>query len=219
MTTKLHSPFKRLYSRLYKAREVLHQAEIAERRAGRVVENAEDKVWQIQVEIDEAKVIAWGDNPDLSELLVYRYVSTIPLHLAFESLLVKTGFSYRGKWEDTNQYALCFGISPQERDGVTRVQNGILFFAPALKVNEPKKEGWVKFGIMQRAGKPVEYELRYSKKRGTAQIRKTVNAKPSDETMNFQTLHEALTYVQVVLWMKDAPGSQMAPVPDPGIYH
>lgn len=219
MNTKRLSPFKRLYSRLAKAEKRLHQAEIVERRAGRAVENAEDRVWQIQVEIDAAKVISWGENPDLSELLKYRFESTIPMHDAFESFLEKTGFFYRGKWEDTNQYALCFGIHPFEADGVTRVQNSILYVAPAMKVNHPIKDGWVKFRIMQRADKPAEYELRYSKKRGTAQIRKTLNASPTDKPIDFQALPDALAYVQAHLWMTDAPDSQILPAPNPGCYH
>jgi len=118
---------------------------------------------------------------------------------ALEAVAESKGFGIGGKWADTNQTVLRFGLNRSEIGAVERVADGIRYFAPAMK---SIKGGWVRFAVSHRDSESCAWELRYSMKRGNAQLVRQVYGH-EDEVLDFRSLNEALQYIEQHLWCEN----------------
>lgn len=195
----IESKLAALSLRLEKAEQKLVEANKELRSAERKELRASNAVSALREEIAMEKLRRWGNKPDLAELMASNGKSTMVFYRALEAVAESKGFGIGGKWADTNQTVLRFGLNRREIGAVERVADGIWYFAPSMK---NIKGGWVRFAVSSRDSKSCAWSLRYSKVRGNAQVVREVYCH-EDKVLDFKTLDEALRYIEANLWVED----------------
>lgn len=191
---KIVSQIEHLQAQLNIALQVHSLAKAELRKAERKEDKADNKVRELKSQIAYAKLQSWGNNPDLSILLDSResgvfYDATCELASHF-------GMGVYGKWSDTHQLNLTFGMSRSEAGAIERLAKGIRYFAPALK---RIKGGWARFSVRtQQVG--CAWELQYSTVRMNARLVKLVYGSAQEE-IEFTTLEAALAHIEEHLWV------------------
>ena len=189
-----------LWRQLDKAEQKLAEANKELRSAERKADRASAVVSNLHEEIALEKLRLWGDKPDLAELMASdRKNSTMVFYKALEAVAASRGFYIGGMWADTKQTVLRFGLNRSEIGGIERVAAGIRYFAPSMKTI---KGGWVRFAVSSRDSESCSWSLLYSKARGSARLVRDVYCH-EDKVLDFNTLDEALRYVEANLWVED----------------
>lgn len=188
-----------LCQQLDKAEQKLADANKELSSAERKADRASAVVSNLREAIALEKLRQWGSKPDLAELMTSDGKSTMVFYRALRALAESRGFHIGGKWADTNQTVLGFGLNRSEIGAVERIAEGIHYFAPAMKTI---KGGWVRFAVSSPDSESCAWQLHYSKKRGNAQLLRMTFGY-TDETLNFVNLNEALRYVEANLWVEN----------------
>lgn len=199
MNTPIESSLADLWKQLAKAEQKLAEATKELRIAERKEERASYVVSALREEIAMEQLRRWGSEPDLAELMASNGKSTMAFYQALGAVAESKGFGIGGKWADTNQTVLGFGLNRSEIGAVERVAEGIRYFAPAMKTI---KGGWVRFAVSHRESESCAWELRYSMKRGAAQLVRQVYCH-EDQVLDFKSLNEALSHVEQHLWCEN----------------
>lgn len=197
-----------LWRQLDKAEQKLAEADKELRNAERKAERASAAVSNLREKIALEKLRLWGEKPDLAELMASGRDSTVVFYKALEAVAASRGFYIGGMWADTNQTVLGFGLNRSEIGGIERVAAGIRYFAPSMKTI---KGGWVRFSVSSRDSGSCAWSLLYSRKRGNARLVRDVYCQ-ADKTLDFDTLDEALRYVEANLWVEDIIDAEPAAV-------
>lgn len=198
-----------LWRQLDKAEQKLAEANKELRSAERKADRASAVVSNLREEIALEKLRMWGDKPDLAELMASdRKNSTMVFYKALEAVAASRGFYIGGRWSDTKQTVLGFGLNRSEIGGIERVAEGIRYFAPSMKTI---KGGWVRFAVSSRDSESCAWSLRYSRVHGNAQVVREVYCQ-EDKVLDFKTLDEALRYIEANLWVEDIIDAEPAAV-------
>lgn len=189
-----------LFKQLDKAREKHAEAHQELRKAERKEERASSTMAALEEEIAMEKLRRWGANPDLAELMVSRG-GTMTFYQALGAIAASKGMYIGGEWADNRQIVIGFGLNRGEIGAVDRVAEGIRYFAGAMK---PVKRagGRVRFDVRHRNAEECSWELRYSPKKGDAQLVKMVHGF-TRLTLDFPTLKAALQHVEDNLWCEN----------------
>lgn len=192
-----------LRAQLVKAEEKLAIAKKAVKAAERAEDRASNLVEDIREAIAVAQLQSWGDHPDLAELMNSGEGSTMVFYRALGEIAARWGLHLGGRWTDTNQTVLRFGLNRGERGAVARVAGAVLYFSPAMKpIKGGSREGWVRFAVSHQESELRAWELRYAKKTGKARLVSQSYGAEEDKH-DFETLLLALHYIEKHLWCEN----------------
>lgn len=193
----VNSRMDELQRNLKVAKQYLAQTRNALRKAEQKEERAYGQVRDIEYEIACENLRVWGNHPDLAHLMkadgpsIFYEVVT---HLA-----QRYGFSVGGKNAHTNQIWISFSLPRFESGAVERTEQGIRYFAKAMK---PCPDGYIHFGLHTHDERNGAWIFGFAKRSRSAKVAFCTYGSEQEVT-NFSSLTEALSYVEAHLWAEN----------------
>lgn len=166
------------------------------RGAQRKFDRTDERLREVEAEIDMETIRSWGGTPDLAALLDAGRSDVF--YEALRALAQSRGFDVLGQRTDTHQLCLGFGMDRGEIGGVQRMAEGIRYFAAGMKSS---RGNGVCFNLITRE-EGCAYELRYRKRSGEAAVARMIYGTDSN-VLTFPTLEAALGHIEKYLWCEN----------------